>query len=102
MRPMLKVIATLFIAAVAASLQAAAQQPAAPPAAPAQKAEPAAQPAAKVTKKRRTARARHRRARHASRWHRDYDPCAIINGWRAFPTRDRDGYFNTDRVRCVY
>ena len=101
MRPMLKVATTLFIAAAAVSLHATAQQPA-PPAAPPQKAEPAAKPIAKVTKTRRSAHAKHRRARHASRWHRDYDPCAIINGWRAFPTRHRDGYFNTDRVHCVY
>lgn len=42
------------------------------------------------------------RPRHHRRWHhgRYRDACRIINGWRAFPTRDRHGYFDTRPVRC--
>ena len=97
MRPLLTSTAALFIVAAAASLSATAQQ-SAPPAAPAQAAEPATPRLAKATKKRRTARARHRRTRYASLRNRVYSPCEIIDGWRAFPTRDRDSYFDTGRV----
>jgi hypothetical protein len=31
-----------------------------------------------------------------------YNPslCGVINGWRAFPTRDRSGYFDTRSACC--
>lgn len=46
-----------------------------------------------------TIRVQHRKARHAKRSRR-HGICGIINGWRAFPVHARNGYFNTDRVRC--
>ena len=97
MRPLLTATAALVIVTVAVSLNATAQQPA-QPSAPAPTATPATPAVAKATKKRRTARAKHRGARYASLRHRVYSPCAIIDGWRAFPTRDRDSYFDTARV----
>jgi hypothetical protein len=58
------------------------------------------QPTAAATKK----KARHsRRGRRAGSMSRDaYDPdlCSVINGWRAFQTRDPRGYFDTGRVCC--
>jgi hypothetical protein len=96
MRPLLTAAAALFIVSLAASLDASAQQPA-QPSAPAMS-EPAAAPMAKAKKKHRRAHARHRRTRYASLSHRMYSPCEIIDGWRAFPTRDPDGYFDTSRV----
>jgi len=97
MRPLLTATAALFIVTVAVSLDATAQQPA-QPSAPAPTATPAAPPVAEATKKRRTARAKQRRTRYASLRNRMYSPCEIIDGWRAFPTRDRHSYFDTARV----
>jgi hypothetical protein len=97
MRPLLTLFAALFVVAAAASLDVAAQQ-STPPSTPMPSAEPAAPAVAKATKKRRTAHARHRRTRYASLRNRMYSPCEIIDGWRAFPTRDRNGYFDTSPV----
>ena len=97
MRPVLTLIAALFVVAAAASLDVAAQQ-STPPPTPMPSAEPATPTVAKGSKKRRTARAKHHRPRYASLRRRDDSPCAIIDGWRAFPTRDPDGYFDTGRV----
>jgi hypothetical protein len=91
MRPLFVVAVALVIALPAASLRVQAQQPA--PAAESMKPS-----VAKSSKKRHTARARHRHARMASLRYRTYSPCAIIDGWRAFPVRDRDSYFDTSRV----
>ena len=99
MRSLYAAAAALVIALAGASLDARAQQPT-QPAAPS--AEPAKPSVAKVTKKRRTARARHRHTRMASLRYRTYSPCAIIDGWRAFPVRDRDSYFDTGRVCRTY
>jgi len=96
MRTLLIAAAALLLVSVAGPREASAQQPA-QPTAPAVS-EPAAAPMAKAKKKHRRAHARHRRARYASLVHRVYSPCQIIDGWRAFPTHDRDGYFDTRRV----
>lgn len=97
MRPLLDLAAALCIAAAAASLDAAAQQPT-PPTAPAPSAAPATPAVVKAKKKRRIAHARHRRTRHASLHYHLYNPCAIVDGWRAFPTHARNGYFDTRPV----
>jgi hypothetical protein len=85
------IAAALFVTMAATSLSAHAQQPTAPTA------EPAKPSVAKTTKKRRVARAKHRHVRTAALRHRTH-PCAIIDGWRAFPVRYRDSYFDTSRV----
>jgi hypothetical protein len=93
MRPLLALVAALCLVTTAASLDAAAQQSTPVPAV---SAEPATATVVKAGKKHRTAR--HRRTRYASLRHRMYSPCEIIDGWRAFPTRDRDSYFDTRPV----
>ena len=85
------------LAIAAICLPAKAQQPAQPPT-PAQ-AEPA-KPAVEPQTRTRSARLRHRHARHAVR-HRRESICSIANGWRAFNNRhDPNGYFYTGRVSC--
>jgi hypothetical protein len=49
-------------------------------------------------KKRRVVRAGHRIKRHAALQTRVNNPCKVIDGWRAFPTRDPHGYFDTRRA----
>jgi hypothetical protein len=89
------IAAAFLIALVAGSLEARAQQPTTPAA------EPAKPSVAKTTKKRRVARAKHRHVRTAALRHRTH-PCTIIDGWRAFPVRYRDSYFDTSRVCRTY
>jgi hypothetical protein len=96
MRSRLTAAAAFLIAAGTLSPDAAAQQ-SFPPPKPAIT-EPAPPPAATATKKPRAARAKPRRTRHAALAHRAYSPCQIIDGWRAFPSRDPKGYFDTRRV----
>jgi hypothetical protein len=46
-----------------------------------------------------TSRVKRRKARYRTRFYlgSPADICYTINGWRAFPTRDPRGYFNTNR-----
>ena len=98
MRPLLTFAAVLCVAAAAASLDAAAQQQT-PPTAPAPSAAPATPTVVKAKKKHhRTAHVRHRHTRYASLHYRMYNPCAIVDGWRAFPTHARNDYFDTRPV----
>jgi hypothetical protein len=98
MRSLLAAVAAFLLVTAVASLDATAQQAFRPPA-PAM-AEPLV---AKVAmKKRRTARTGHRKKRHAALQTRAHNPCKIIDGWRAFPTRDPHGYFDTRPVCSRY
>jgi hypothetical protein len=96
MRHLLTVAAALLAAASFAMPHAAAQQ-SFPPPKPAITA-PAPPPTATAAKKPRAARAKPQRTRHAALAHRAYSPCQIIDGWRAFPSRDPKGFFDTRRV----
>jgi hypothetical protein len=97
MRSHLIAAATLLFAAGAASPDAAAQQSFPPP--PPAMTEPAPPPAAaKATKKGQAASAKPRHVRYAALRQRVHSPCEIIDGWRAFPTRDRRGFFDTRRA----
>jgi hypothetical protein len=87
-------LATFIVASIAASLEAVAQV-AAQPKALAQDAQLIEKPVAKVLKKHRSGYARLRRKRHAAWFYRKYYLCGAIGGWRAFPTRDPRGYFDT-------
>jgi len=83
-------------AAVATATPAAAQQKEQP-----SRAEPVVDSYMGAKKK----RAHHRQYRGdpAERISRNaYNPslCGVINGWRAFPTRDRSGYFDTRSACC--
>jgi hypothetical protein len=92
--------AAAFLFAAGAALPDAAAQQSFPPPKPAitEPAPPPAATAAKAAKKPSTARAKPRRTRHAALTHRVYSPCEIIDGWRAFPSRDPKGFFDTRRV----
>jgi hypothetical protein len=97
MRPLLALAAALFIALAVASPNASAQQSTS-----SSSMERGTPTVLKSSKKRRVARAKHRHARYAALKHRTYSPCAIIDGWRAFPVRYRDSYFDTSRVCRSY
>lgn len=94
MRILLTLTAALFVAAAVASPSASAQQPGSP----SSSMERSTPTMLKSSKKRRVARAKHRHVRYAALKHRANSPCAIIDGWRAFPVRYRDSYFDTSRV----
>ena len=94
MRSLLALTAALLMAAAVTAPSASAQQSTSSPSSM----EQATPTVLKSSKKRRVARAKHRHARYAALKHRTYSPCAIIDGWRAFPVRDRDSYFDTNRV----
>lgn len=82
--------AALLIAAAALDSAAAqSSQPAAPAAQP-----PAATPAPKAEPVK-TVAPRRRKVRHAARhrWHRRVSFRCFGSEWRAFPTRDPNGYF---------
>jgi hypothetical protein len=98
MRTVLAIVAALSISVVALPLGAAAQQAA--PSAP-KVAAPAATPSAQPPKTavKRVARKK-KMASHRVRRNRD-TVCSIMNGWRAFPTRNPRGYFDTGRRPCL-
>ena len=96
MRNLPALAAVLLAMTVAAPLDVAAQQPA-PPSTPMPSAGPTTPSVTKAKRKHRTARARHHRVRYAAVRRLD-SPCAIIDGWRAFPTHDRYGFFDTRPV----
>ena len=99
MRSLLAAVAAFLLVTAVASLDATAQQAFRPPA-PAMAEQPLVWNVA--MKKRRIVRAEHRRKRHAALQPRVYNPCKTIDGWRAFPTRDPHGYFDTRPVCSRY
>jgi hypothetical protein len=98
MRSLLAAVAAFLLVTAVASLDAAAQQAFRPPA-PAMAEPPLVTKVA--MKKRRIARTGHRK-RHAALQTRVHNPCRIVDGWRAFPTRDPHGYFDTRPVCSRY